>query len=268
MAGEKHLKLTIFGDYTPSSVDAPEVWACNLREALVFGSVDDTGTFPSNWDVTPVFDTHTETDWTTETTYGIDGPLTATFDPESYLTDYVGPTLQGWMGGAGFSDKVRLLGAALYPCGTNGNAIGSNVARLTYTNITTGSATGNMLPTENSLAVSWQTHVLGPKGRGRIFPPPSPSSALTAYGVASSGYISTWLNAHVNTIEGLSYSGTGGATAHVRVVVTGPNSVSPGSGYLHYGTIIGARVGQVFDTQRRRRNKLPEAYSADTITQV
>lgn len=268
MAGEKHFRLTIHGDYTPGSADAPEIWAVNLRQALVFGTVDDIGTFPSNWDPQPSFTNNTETDWTTDTTYTINGPGTDFFDPESYLTDYVGPTLQAWMGAAGFSSHVRCTGASLYPCDTTGTAIGGNVARLTFTTIPLGTSSGKMLPTENSVVVSWQTHVLGPRGRGRIYGPPITADALTSYGVLDSGWVSTYLNTHVNTIEGLSYSAPAPTQAHLRTVVTGPSSSGGVAGYTRYGTIIGARVGQVVDTQRRRRNKLPELYVSDSISQV
>ena len=267
MAGEKHMRLTIHGDYTPGSVDAPEVWAINLRQALVFGSVSDVDNFPSNWSVDPNFETHTETDWTTSKTWIATGPLGATFDPESYLTDQVGPALQNWMGAAGFSNHVRCTGASIYPCGTDGKAIGHNVAHLDFTTIPVGTSSGKMLPTENSAVVSWVTHVLGARGRGRVYPPPITVDALTSYGVLDSSWAATYLNSHKNTIEALSYSSVGAGGAHVRSVVTGPSSTGGAAPYTRYGTIIGARVGQVVDTQRRRRNKLPEAYQSEAVSQ-
>jgi hypothetical protein len=76
------------------------------------------------------------------------------------------------------------------------------------------------------------------------------------------------MDAHKALIEGLSYSGTGGSTAHLRSVVTGPSTTGGVGKYQGYATILGVRVGQILDTQRRRRNKEPESYQAETITQV
>lgn len=268
MAGEKHLRLQINGDYVSSSPLGGEVWACNLRLALVFGSVDDVGTFPSNWSPVANFSSHSETDWDTTTTYDIDGPLTSTFDPESYLTDYVMPSLQVWMPTVQHHGISRCTGASLYPCDTSGNAISGNVAHGIFHTPVAGTGSGSCLPLENAVVNSWETHVLGPRGRGRIFGPVPPVGAVDGTGTLTDTYVNAEVAAGKALVEGLSYSGTGGATAHVRVVVTGPSSGGGISPYTKYGTIIGLRVGHVVDTQRRRRNKQPERYVHDTITQV
>jgi hypothetical protein len=118
------------------------------------------------------------------------------------------------------------------------------------------------------VVLSWETHVIGPRGRGRIFSPVPPVGALNSVGVLSSTYQDDAVASAKALLEGLSYSGTGGTTAHLRSVVTGPSSGGGISPYTRYGTIIGVRVGSVVDTQRRRRNKQPEAYVEDSITQV
>jgi hypothetical protein len=268
VTGEKHLRLQINGDYVSSAPLGGEVWACNLRQALVFGSVDDVGTFPTNWSVTPDFNSHVETDWTTTTTYGIDGPLSTTFDPTSYLTDYVMPTLAVWMPSTLHHGIARVTGASLYPCDTSGNAIGGNVAHGIFNTPVAGTGSGNCLPLENTVVLSWETHVLGPRGRGRIYGPVPPVGAMNGVGVLSDTYVTDAVASAKALIEGLSYSGTGGTTAHVRTVVTGPSSGGGISPYTRYGTIIGTKVGYVVDTQRRRRNKEPESYVEDSITQV
>lgn len=268
MAGEKHLRLTIFGDYTDGSEESREVWAVNVRQALVFGSIDPLGTFPSNWTAAPHFSTHTETDWDTSTTWEADGPGSLTFDPESYLTDYVGASVTNWINGAGFSNKVQVLGASLYPCDTSGRSIGSNVAHLTYHTPPIGGSSAKMLPTENSVVLSWSTDRLGKRGRGRIYPPPITSDALDSYGLVADGWLSTYKNAAKNLIEGMAFHGTGTAAPAVETVVTGPSSGGGLGAYLSYGVINKVRVGHVVDTQRRRRNKIPENYSSADISQA
>lgn len=267
MTGEKHMRLTIYGDYTAAS-DHPEIWAVNIRQALVFGSVDPIGTFPSNWDVVETPASHTETYWTTRTSWHAVDLLTSTFDPELYLTTNVGPALQAWIGGAGkFRTSVRCLGAKLYPCDTTGKSIDGNVAELVFTTANTGSETGNMLPPEVSCCYSWETARHGPRGRGRIYPPPVTVAANDTYGLVTTSAQTSFLSAGKNLIESLSASSVALLGAHVRSVVTGPGKVGATRKYLDYAVINGVRVGLVWDAQRRRRNKLAEAYSASTITQ-
>jgi hypothetical protein len=267
VAEKKHLRLTIFGDYTPSSEDAPEVWACNLRQVLNFGSTDPMDTFPDNWSVIGASSSHTETDWDTVTNYTIDGPLTNSFDPESYLTDYVMPTLGTWSTQNAFSNHVRTLGAALYPCDTTGNAIDYSVARGTFHTPLLGNGSAKMLPTENSLVSSWTTGRNGPRGRGRIFPPPITTDVIDSYGQVDTSSADTYMAIAVDLIEGLAFHGVGTDGAVVQTVVTGP-ATSAGMGrYSSYAVITGCRVGLVVDTQRRRRNKLPEKYRHTTVSQ-
>lgn len=268
MAGEKHLRMTIYGTYTAGSEDAVEVWAMNIRQALVFGLIDDLGTFPSNWSVSPDFDTHTDTDWDTTRTFMVDGPGAETFDPAAYLNDYAGASWTNFMGAAGVSDKAKLVGIKLYPCDTSGNSIGGNLATLTYHTPVSGTDSSKMLPTENSAVVSWATNRLGPRGRGRVYPPVISVNALDNYGQLSDSWVSTYANAARATIEGMAYHGVGTGAPSVESVVTGPSSSGGLAPYTHYSVINACRVGKVVDTQRRRRNKLPELYVSQTIDQT
>lgn len=268
MAGEKHLRLSIFGDYVGATEDQPEIWNCNLRMALVFGAVDDVGTFPSDWTV--VNDTHggVETSWDTESTYRIDGPGITTFDPVSYLNDYVGDTLQGFIGNSLTRSSVRVLGAKLYPCDTTGKSIDFNVASLLYSISAVGGGSENMLPPEVSCCFSWETAQRGPRGRGRIYPPPLTVAANDAYGMLTTAAQSTLRTVATTLIEGLSYTSVVAGVPSLRVVVTGPSSSHGAAPYTRYAVINGVRIGRVFDAQRRRRNKLDEAYLSGVIAQA
>jgi hypothetical protein len=267
VANEKHLRLTIHGAYVGSS-ESSEVWNFSLRQALVLGSVDDQGTFPNNWDVVPDFSTHTDTDWTTEKTWHASVGGGTVFDPESYLNDYVGATLQAFAAASNFSNRVTFLGANLYPCGTDGKAISGNYARLNFTTIPNGSNSTLQLPSENTLVCSWETHKIGRRGRGRIYPPVMGAGILTSDGLVDTSYVTAHRNAAKALVEGLSYSGVGPDTWSVRSVVTGPASSGGSAPYTKYATIIGVRVGRVMDTQRRRRRQLTENYSETPIVQV
>lgn len=259
MADEKHLKLTLSGGYTAGSGIAPEVWACNIRLALVDGAVDDIGTFPSAWSVTPDFSSFVDSGNTYTTTWkGTE--VADVFHPMDYLRDQVVPSVSAWMGGGGFSEHATLDKVSLYPCGTTGTAIGGNSTHAILGTPVAGPSSGTSLPTENTVAVSWQTHVLGPLGRGRIFSPLVPTSALGAYGLLSSGWAGTLLNASKHMLEGIALNTALTQPWVIRPVVTGPTVKVGHPAYTVYGTVVEVKVGQVVDTQRRRRNKLVEAY--------
>lgn len=268
MAGEKHMRLTIHGDIHGGGATDGEIWAVNLRQALVFGSVDDLGTFPSNWTVSATFDSHTEADWTTDKTWSADHTGGGTFDPESYLTDYVMPSVRDWIGTSEFSNQVRCLGVNLYPCDTSGNSIGSNVAHGIYTTTYTGTGSGHPLPLENTAVVSWTTNRLGRRGRGRIYTPCPPVGVLDSVGEYSDASVSNLLASSVALIEGMAYHGVGAGAPSVESVVTGPATSGGLGAYTQYAVINGARVGHQLDTQRRRRNKIAERYSSSTISQA
>jgi hypothetical protein len=261
MADKKHLKIMLSGSYVAGPL-ATETWACNIREALVFGSVDDIGQFPDSWDVVPDFRTVVDSGNTYTTTWHAHEGA-HDFDPVDYLINQAEPAIANWMAGAGFSAHAQLEKISLYPCDATGNAIGGNNTQCTLGTPVVGPTSGNNLPTENTVAVSWQTHIIGPMGRGRIFTPLVPASALGAYGLLSSGFASTLLNGSKNMLEGLALTGVGLGEPSVRPVVTGPTVKVGHPAYTVYGTIVEVKVGQVVDTQRRRRNKLPESYVVD-----
>jgi hypothetical protein len=75
----------------------------------------------------------------------------------------------------------------------------------------------------------------------------------------SSGTADDIRDAGVQFMEDLAYSGVGGLSAHVRPVVTGVP-------YEQYGVVKAVRVGNIVDTQRRRRNRLSEVYVSGAPT--
>jgi len=266
----KHMKLMVQGTYAgPGSGTPPEnleVWAFNIRQALVFGTVSDLADFPDTWDVVPEFASATETHWTTTTTWKAT-QSTHTFEPMDYLTDYVCPSLVVFMGSTGISNIVKLSSASLYPCDETGNSIGGNVATASFTTGYYGAGSGHPLPLENSIVTSWGTDRLGRRGRGRIFGPVPGVSAINVDGLLESTVVADVLAKSVGLIEGMAFSGLTGDDAHVKSVVTGPGPVGNPHPYGDYAVINKARVGQVVDTQRRRRNKEPEAYVSSAVSQ-
>jgi hypothetical protein len=106
-----------------------------------------------------------------------------------------------------------------------------------------GVSVGESLPFQCALAVSWRTDFATRAGRGRIYLPPI-SVANMAGGRVGAGSVTGIVDA-VNAFWGaLDTAGLAlvirSKTSHTSVAVTGGN------------------VGNVIDTQRRRRNKLIE----------
>jgi hypothetical protein len=257
------LLLRASGDYVPNTLPG-EIWQCDVRLALVFGTIDDIGVLPDNWTPEPNPYSRVEADWT------INGNWTANvglnqFQPDDYLNDQAAPAWTDFMAAAHLSNQVRLRSLELYPIGSpTGHVVPAagfsqgTPATLTWTSsYPTGGESGTQLPPQNSIAVSWKTQQVGARGRGRIFLPSSTSAALSQAHV-SSGAQSDIATAGAQFINALSYAGTGGTSAHVAPIVTG-------SPFENYGRIIQVGVGSIMDTQRRRRNRLTETYVYEMV---
>lgn len=267
MAGEKHLRLQVAGGYSGSGAPAAEVWSFNIRLALVFGTVDSLGTFPTNWEVVPSFETHTEATYVTQKTWTANGPGGADFDPESYLADQVEPAVRTFIEGWKFSSRAEVRSMALYPCDSpDGTSIDGNFARLDFTSDLPAGAGSNIMPLENSVVVSWTTDRLGPRGRGRIYTPVPGTNVLDADGLLSAGDRLDLVDASVALMEGLALGSGPGLTAVVRPVVTGPTAKPGQPAYTRYAVVNGVRVGRVIDTQRRRRNAEVEDYASGAVS--
>lgn len=106
-----------------------------------------------------------------------------------------------------------------------------------------GTSVGESLPFQCALGVSWRTDLATRAGRGRIYLPPI-SVANMAAGRVGAGSV-TGIVAAVNAFWGAL------DTAGLQLVIRHKTT--------HSSTVVtGGNVGNVIDTQRRRRNKLVE----------
>ena len=264
MANEKHLLLTATGGWVDSDL-ANEVWQVGVRLVLNFGTTDPIDTLPNNWDPVAATISRTETDWNIDGNWSIDGPLTDTFAPDDYLNDQAAPAFADWMDTAGRSTGCRLDFLKLYPIGTNGKAIpappyatGSPMELNWTSGFPVGSSSAQQLPLQIAGVVSHRTGQLGRRGRGRMFAPALTTAAVDHDSLFSSSWQSTAANVQKNTMEALAYDHTIGGEVHVRPIVTG-------APWSQYGIINQVRVGNVPDTQRRRRDTLVEDYQSVTF---
>lgn len=257
MADEKHLYMTVRGVYDDPS-DNPEGWQFGVRLALVFGSVDDIGTLPNNWDVAADNQSSTDGDWDYVGLWTADGPGANDFDPTSWLHDYGVPSVLAFLDTDAFSTQVLCTEIKLAPKDHLGKTIQARTAVATANTDVPGSHAGAVLPLQDSVVVSLRTGTPGPRGRGRFYLPTLPTAFMGSHGRLDSSVPPTIATAAKAFLEGLVYSSPSGAGAHTRTIVTG-------SPWVNYSAITQVKVGDLVDTQRRRRRQLDEAYSSEDV---
>lgn len=263
MANEKHLLLTWGGDYVPNTLPG-EIWQCSLRLSVVFGATDPVGFLPNDWAVVDDTISLTESTYTVSGNWSIDGPgIGNNLDPGSYLKDQAEPAISTWMLYAQLNNQVRLRWINLSPIGApSGNLVAApsfaqgSPCALEYTSsYPVGNLSGTQLPPQNSVSVSHRTLQVGPRGRGRMFLPSSSSSILSGARVATTPQTDI-AAAQVTLLESLALD-AGVSTPDVRPIVTG-------SPWNRYAIINSVQVGNVMDSQRRRRGNLTETYVTDS----
>jgi len=265
VANEKHILLTIGGSYDPPTL-AGEIWECTLRFALVFGNVDAIGALPDNWN--PVADTisRTETLWNISGNWRIEGPGSILFQADDWLNDQVAPAVTTWLAANQSGSEVRIDYLKALPVGS---PLGRGIPAPPYAAATpvllewtssnpTGVGSGTQLPPQNSIVASHRTGQVGARGRGRMFLPPATSSVVNAGKVdgAKAGLVR---DAQIALLEGCAFDGVGVSAPRIRPVVAGVP-------YVNYGVITQVSVGNIMDTQRRRRNRLSETVTTGSVT--
>ena len=257
MAGEQHLYLVVGGTYE-NAADSAEIWQFGVRLALVFGTIDDQGVLPSNWTVTPDARTHTSGNWDTVTQFAVDGPGLASFDPQSWMEDFAQPTAEALWSTGTISTQAKLTFLKLSPIDDSGHVVLKRTCESTANTDIHGTDSGALLPLQDSVCVSLRTPVIGPRGRGRFFLPPVSTSIMGTYGHIDPSWQGDVVTNAKAFLEGLTYSGTGSGDAHVHTIVTG-------APWTHYGAVTTVEVGDIMDTQRRRRNAMTETYLQDSV---
>lgn len=264
MAGETHLLLTAIGSYSDATL-AQESWAVNIRLALVFGNIDEVATFPS-WVPSPVNINRNETNWTITGNWNVNQSA-ATFNPDDFLNDQAAPAFATWQLGANrISSTCVLQQLKLSPIvAPTGHLIPAppyaqgTPCVLTWKTPAPGGSTAGILPLQNALVISHRSQQPGRHGRGRIFRPGlNPQNAIGPTGYVSSTGQTDFVNLQVALLQALTYSGLGTGSPQTAPVVTGKP-------FVNYARVTEVRVGNVPDTQRRRRRSLPETYVSASL---
>jgi hypothetical protein len=114
-----------------------------------------------------------------------------------------------------------------------------------------GTGTGEPLPPQISVVGSQVTDLPTRKGRGRSYFP-APTVDTVDGGRLSTAARDIYAQAYVNMLDSIEAAAAGA----YQVVIRHPD-FDPAA----FTSLVGIRVGDVFDTQRRRRNKLKESYN-------
>jgi len=257
MVDVTHMYVALRGGYTFSS---PETWQTGLRFLLV----SDAGTPPNIGDLPPftVVDetiARIETDWTIIGDWSAHFGLGSDFHVDDWLNDQIGDYLRN-VAFPYASNKVQLREIHAWPIQSDGVVAGGHSCVLTYTgSLPGGSHTGNPLPVENTPVVSLQTPRIGRHGRGRMYWPVQPSSTIDATGLYDHTTRDTLATDFKAFLEGIAVTGGIGHAEWALPIVSGKP-------YTKYAVVTGVRVGDVMDTQRRRRRQLVESYHHEDIS--
>lgn len=258
-----HLYVVLQGAYSNTGL-AGEQWQTGARFGASPGAgpPDPLGAFDS-FNVVALNQTVTEptysisSNWTTE--MGI-----SDLDPVSWLNDQIRPAAAAYIGKANlFAGVVRLDSILVYPIRSPDGRVEpappyaqGSPCRLDYTGSNPTGAVAGVIPPQVTAVASLRTSQVGRRGRGRMFVPPFGTAGNNS-GRVSPSAIAALGEATKEFLEGCRVSaGTGGV--NVYPVVTG-------APFINYAMINQCRVGDVFDTQQRRRRSLVENYANTTI---
>jgi len=161
-----------------------------------------------------------------------------------------------------FSSQFKTIGAKMSLVATNGQSDPANTAYYYYPTAISGGNGGAALPPQVALVATLTTaRVRGYGSKGRMYLPG------INHNVDTTGHLSVTeqtniKNGMVTFLNSVNANVGGGS----EVVLNSALSAGiPGHPAL-MEPITGVRVGNVYDTQRRRRNQLQETYVAGALT--
>lgn len=265
-----HLLLVAEGGYTPSvTTDSTEIWVNTLRmRVAVDGPPAPVGPLEAEFDVVSAALTDSGSGWSGASDWRLEGGVTD-FDPLSYLVDQAMPAYFSWQAASFVSSHCELRSLKLYPIGTDGLAIpvsGFGTASPAFINFDEGSRPGgggssSLLPLQMAMCVSHYTPARGRHFRGRMFRAGLTTAAVASDGHFASGVPADGLARQVSLMNELTIESGGVGGLNVNPII----APKIGGSYSSFAFISEVRVGDIPDTQRRRRNRLVETYVSDVV---
>lgn len=258
MANEKHILVTAQGDYTTGPLSG-EIWEVGLRYVLRIGSLNDPiGVLPNEWNPGAATINRVETNWMIVGNWTIEQGVLGGFAVDDWLNDQVAPAFATWMAHNARANSCRLTQLRAYPIGTDGRAIaappysaGSPILLQWTSSFPIGGSSAAILPLQNAVVCSHRTAQIGRRGRGRMFTPGPATTAMTINGRLDTGVRTTYLNKQKALLEDSAYINVV-PPAELQIAI---QPIITGGSFTDYAIINQVQVGDVIDTQRRRRNR-------------
>ena len=254
MTTATHAYVVFRGGY-PALLE--EQWQFGVRFMLVNSGTapDSTGTLPT-FDVDAVSVGRTETDWTISSEWNAGLGSLESIVVDDWLNDQLLPSFVTLLDNCRASSHVEGRSIKVSPITSSGHVADLRTATGEYTGTKPpGGSSGNMVPPEVSIVGSWLTERIGRRGRGRIYLPPTTVGFIDTLGQIVGTAQGDIADALVAFLEGCAITPTGLGNHWALPIVTGHP-------WTQYAVVEGARVGSVFDAQRRRRRQLTEIYQA------
>lgn len=262
-----HLLLVIGGGYKAADAgDQPEIWQTGLRLTVSHDLLPVVGTLEAMYNVVEDEQTVSTADYTVTSNWRLEGGI-ADFDPVSYLVDQGLAYAAAWFNCEAISAYAQGFFMKLSFVGTDGRQIpppgfSQGVPTLlTWEDASrpNGNGSSNTLPLQCSVVASHRTAQTGKRGRGRQFLPALDQNSIDAAGRLTSDAQTAIANAQHDALVAASYIDPDNTAVIPAVISNTGTATAPNLN--KYATINAVRVGNVVDTQRRRRNKLVESYN-------
>jgi len=262
MGDINHLYLVMKGAYEDADL-MEEGSQCGIRLMPGLTELDEIGTPPMAFDAAAQDLTGDSTNWSTSSNFLAEGGQDD-LDPADYLT-VVGEAAKTWFEAtnSNISGAVTLTDLTLYAIGANGRVISTDVGPAkavgTPKAAIDGANAGTLLPLQVANVISLRTANSTRRGRGRVYLPGVTSTSITGTNGTLNGTFRTNIVGTFNTF--ITAMGIGGALTPpwVRPVVIG-------SPWTTYYVVKELRIGNLLDTQRRRRRQIEETYTSATVT--
>ena len=260
-----HFLLNLEGTYRSGPASGGvEIWQTGVRiyVGTSLTAPDSLGTLPSI-DIVEKVVARTETSW------DIDGIWTTEmgvndFDPSDYLNDQAGPAARSLITNSIFASDVQIDALKLYPVSTPAGKIAAPPGyaqgapmTLTYTGTKPSGAGSQGLPPQDCVVASLRTPQTGRRGRGRMYLPSFDRACMSNL-VLSSTVATATATAMENFLEALTLDGATSGIWATPIVTGAP--------YTAYGVVNSVQVGNVIDTQQRRRANITETRVVNTVT--
>lgn len=255
-----HLYVVAQGSYrSGAAAGGKEIWQTGFRVGIGVGNGE-----PASMGTLDTFGVVARPRTRNESTFTVEGNWTtemgiSDLDPVDWLADQVGPAWGGFVSSAIFCSDVQLDTVKVYPIARDTGKVepappyaqGTPVT-LTYKAGSHPSGAGSQgLPLNASVVASLRTQQIGRRGRGRMYLPPAPTSYMGNMLLTSAAQTAIGTATRL-LLEGCRLNvSTNGVWAYP--IVTGGT-------YRDYAMVTRVLVGNVVDSQNRRRRGIDETY--------